>query len=1061
MREFCATASKRSRRSQQKSLVTLTYLNGNPMKTKVFYFALAVVAAAIASSCVKEQFEEPQGKPGVEITGQVFEAVGENPAVKSYLDNMTPTWVEGDEIFVSGSDESATCTFVEGNKFQTPADVALQEPYYAVYPAAEGHSVDRETGIFTATVPSMQKIAKGRNVAQGALVAVAHSGTPSLEFKNAVGLVKLNIARNDIMAVKIEAPENQYVAGTFTMDLDPEEGEEPVIALVEGTGVRSVTINPAEDGGTFDSGEYYVAVLPCNLTAITVSFTKKDSDGDGKNENTNVAKTVAFEVKRNGGKDLGTFFEHKISNAEELLAWNNSAKTVWDVVTLTDNINCSTIKSEDWTPKEFKGVFNGNSKTIDNLKLEKAGTSAFFSKLDGAEVKDLTFGSGCSFVSTATTASSSAHANNVNYAASLAGLVREDTKITNVVNRGAVTISQGATSGTNGYFVGGICSYYLSTETAGTMTGCKNYGSVTYSAAPNADVCCAGIVGLAATTKGATLDGCENHGVVKFDGGSSGKTLELGGVAGLVNGMNLNACKNLGSVLSDAAGTYAGVTNMGGIVSRLYVGVGTIQACENGVAGDATKGVLTNNSASSNVIRMGGFVGSIVSDPININGSESAVAFKNYGTITNSGESTNWNALGGVVGYIGSLGTNVNAVSYCENHGIVNSTVVKGRTTLGGIVGFIQNAKTNVTKCYNKESAKVKNTADASLAVSLGGIVGRIEATNGANTISDCDNMGAITFAGANGTEDLLSGAGGILGIQAKTATTLTIDNCDNYGDVTKSGAGYTNVYVGGIAASLMGNATSIVSNCINKSGADITNESTGAAGAYNTATAGIVAYQVTGEVNTCSNYGTVTNKMASTGWDQLRVGGVVGFFEGAKMTGCINSGLVSDKSTSTGGCVGGVVGLVKSVMTILNCDNTALVSGLFNNTASNVVAIGGVLGCATKSLTMDYCDNSGDVCQYDTSVSTEGVGGLAGYIVNGPTNKISNCSSNASVTTVSDKYAGAFIGRLHPANGSSVESSKVYGTFNGNTVEGNPSSWFGSSSDYKVTTGITYGKDN
>ena len=79
MREFCAAASKRSRRSQRKSLVTLTYLNGNPMKTKVFYFALAVVAAAIASSCVKEQFEEPQGKPGVEITGQVFEAVGELP----------------------------------------------------------------------------------------------------------------------------------------------------------------------------------------------------------------------------------------------------------------------------------------------------------------------------------------------------------------------------------------------------------------------------------------------------------------------------------------------------------------------------------------------------------------------------------------------------------------------------------------------------------------------------------------------------------------------------------------------------------------------------------------------------------------------------------------------------------------------------------------------------------------------------------------------------------------------------------------------------------------------
>ena len=1041
------------------------------MKTRVFYFALAVAAAAIASSCVKEQAEPMD--PEAEITGQVFEASHE-VITKSTLVDLTPTWVEGDQISVTGSDETAVCTFVAGteNKFQTEEGVTVESPFYAIYPAADAHSVNRETGVFTATVPSLQKIdvKKEQNVAQGALVAVAQSETPELQFKNAVGLVKINIARNDIMAVKIEGlGENEFVAGQFTMKLNGDE--EPEIDLVAGTGVTSVTLNTVEEYGMFTPGEYYATVLPCNLSGIKVTFSRKtfkygengEVTGTGS-ETISVQKQSVAEIKRNAGTNLGTFFTYEISTAADLLAWNNSAAkwTVWDVVKLTDDINCEgVINSENWTPNEFKGVFDGNGKTIDNFVIEKAGTSAFFAKLDGANVENLTFGEGCSFTSSATTASSFAHANNVNYAASLVGQAREGTIITNVVNHGTVSISEGATSGTAGYYVGGICSYYLSTGTAGTMTGCKNYGSVTYSATPNADVCCAGIVGLAATTKGATLIGCENHGVVKFDGGSSGKTLELGGVAGLLNGMNLKACANLGSVQSAAEGTYAGVMNIGGIAGRIYSSVGTIKNCVNGKSGDATKGVLINNSASSNVIRMGGFVGSIVSDPININGSDDAVAFINYGTITNSGASTNWNALGGVVGYIGSLGTNVNTVSYCENHGVVNSTVVKGRTTLGGVVGFIQNAKTNVTRCYNKESAVVKNTADASVAVSLGGIVGRIEATNGANTISYCDNSGAITFAGANGTEDLLSGAGGILGIQAKTATTLTIDHCDNYGDVTKSGAGNTNIYVGGIAASLQGNATSIVSNCINKSGADITNESTGAAGAYNTATAGIVAYQKTGEVNTCSNYGIVTNKMASTGWDQLRVGGVVGFFEGAEITDCINSGSVSDKSTSNGGCVGGVVGLVKSVMTILNCDNTALVSGLFNNTASSVVAIGGVLGCATKSLTMDYCDNSGDVYQYDNSVSTEGVGGLAGYIVNGPTNKISNCSSNASVTAVNDKYAGAFIGRLNPADGSSVESSKVYGTFNGNTVEGNPTSWFGKSSDYKVTTGITYGTAN
>lgn len=88
------------------------------MKTRVFYFALAVAAAAIASSCVKEQAEPMD--PEAEITGQVFEASHE-VITKSTLVDLTPTWAEGDQISVSGSDETLVCTFVKGteNKFQT------------------------------------------------------------------------------------------------------------------------------------------------------------------------------------------------------------------------------------------------------------------------------------------------------------------------------------------------------------------------------------------------------------------------------------------------------------------------------------------------------------------------------------------------------------------------------------------------------------------------------------------------------------------------------------------------------------------------------------------------------------------------------------------------------------------------------------------------------------------------------------------------------------------------------------------------------------------------------
>ena len=111
------------------------------MKTRVFYFALAVVAAATVQSCVKEQLD-PQEKSEIVITGQVFEANHED-VTKSMLVGLTPTWVEGDQILVSGSNQEGVCTYAGENKFQTEEDVRLASPYFAIYPAAEGNTVDR------------------------------------------------------------------------------------------------------------------------------------------------------------------------------------------------------------------------------------------------------------------------------------------------------------------------------------------------------------------------------------------------------------------------------------------------------------------------------------------------------------------------------------------------------------------------------------------------------------------------------------------------------------------------------------------------------------------------------------------------------------------------------------------------------------------------------------------------------------------------------------------------------------------------------------------------------
>ena len=1053
------------------------------MKTREFFLALAVAAAAIATSCVKEQIEEPQGKPEVEITGQVFEAVPETPASKSYLNGLTPVWVKGDEIYVSGDDENTTCTFVEGNTFQTEEGKAVQAPFYAVYPAGEGNTVNRETGVFTASVPSLQKIDvdKDQNVAQGALVAVAQSETPQLQFKNAVGLVKINIARNDIMAVKIEGlGENEFVAGQFTMKLNGDE--EPEIALVEGTGVTSVTLNTVENYGMFTPGEYYATVLPCNLSGIKVTFSRKtftyDENGEVTgtgSETISVQKQSSAEIKRNAGTNLGTFFTYEISTADELVAWNKAkAKwTVWDVVTLKDNIDCSTIESEDWTPNEFKGVFDGNGKTIDNLVIEKAGTSAFFSKLTGAVVKDLTFGSGCSFVSTATEVSSPAEGSNHNYAASLAGAVREHTSISNVVNRGTVKIEGDATSGTGGYYLGGICAYNIALGAAGEMENCKNYGEITFAAAPKGHVYIAGVSGSSATNNVLTLTGCENHGKVQFTGeNTAGKDINLGGITAIANKVTFTSCANLGAVESNAAGTNAGLTNIGGFVGVMNNACGTISDCVNGSETDNTKGAVTNNAASSKVVRIGGFVGSVYSKKIDITG------FKNYGTITNAGTVAAWTAVGGVAGYIGSM-TEANTLSGCENHGLVNSTKVSGRTAVGGIVGFIQYANTTVTGCKNHGEVKNTGTSPANTGVTVAGVVGRIEAAeNGNNTISLCENRGQISYAAKNESDaEYLSGVAGILGGHtgkysggAYSSATVAISDCSNWNTVQKTKDGNNNIFLGGIAAFLFGpegSASHIanISNCTNNADASVLNNSTNYGGWY-TYTGGIVGHHtVSGQMSDCKNYAEVTSTAltSSSAWDAIRVGGIGGSVAFTSMENCSNYGVVSDQSNSNSGIVGGVVGrVIGKGLTMTNCDNEGAVSGKFNNsTKRTLLAVGGVVGVSSPKLVMTKCDNKGDISQYNTCTTTlEMVGGLVAYTAE--LAEISECSSKATITSARGTdydYVGAFIGRfLKPA--STITSSSVAGTFNGTALsESNYTNYcFGTKSENKTTTGITFG---
>ena len=703
--------------------------------------------------------------------------------------------------------------------------------------------------------------------------------------------------------------------------------------------------------------------------------------------------------------DAGVGSLIEITTAEELLAWNKDFKS-WrphDRVFLKSDIDCKgVITSDDWTPNQFSGVFHGNGKTIDNLVLEQEGHAAFFRKLQDATVQDLTFGEGCSFTTTAPVG-------DMVYAASLAGEVRGGVTITNVVNYGDVNIPQDAESGVKGDYLGGICAYFLA-DSDSRMSGCRNYGDLTYSAKAAGTVYCGGIAALAATKVGLTMTGCENHGIVLFEGVNDTKVdVNLGGIAAIANTVNFDSCVNLGAVKSGTSTTVTGATNIGGIVGFMNNACGTIQNCVNGSSADASKGALTNDSPASGVVRIGGFVGSIISKPINVTG------FKNYGPVTNNGAVSNWTALGGVVGNIGGI-ADINTVSGCENHGEVVNTKVVSRVSLGGVVGMIQKANTVVTG--NSNAGKVTNTGDApaGVGVTLGGIVGRIEAsTNGENTLEGNTNSGDVIFDAA-GAEDgtMLSGVAGILGGHAGNIVDkvyqpckLTIDNCSNSGKVDKTGAGASRMYVGGIAAFLNGLENndayvSDVSGCTNNGA--VLNGSSGA-GEWSIFTGGIVGYyRVNGTLKGCVNNNSVTNTSSAqykNSFKHFRLGGIVGSAENSTIADCTNNGEVKDASETNAGCVGGIVGYASTkAITLTNCDNKNSVTVSFNSAADPYpMAIGGVLGYADEAVTLDGCDNTGDVTNDRTTTALNiYMGGLVGQMPN-KSLTVKNCTMSGTLT--------------------------------------------------------------
>ena len=256
-------------------------------------------------------------------------------------------------------------------------------------------------------------------------------------------------------------------------------------------------------------------------------------------------------------------------------------------IKLTKNLDLNGI---EWTPigtkgtsNVFKGTFDGDGRTIKNLKISSGDCVAFFGAVENATVKNLTV---------------EGNVNGKNAAGIVARVVGGAT-IENCVNRATINASEKA-AGIVMYAQGSSSSdQYGPLSSDCVIKNCKNYGAV------NANkIAAGGIYGWSSDESGKLkITDCENNGVV-----TATNTAQAGGIAGNCRVITVENCVNNGTVTSAA--------NAGGIVGKNDTKASTITSCKNtatvvgaeyktgGIAGTFI-GEIKNSSTTGNDVLVG------------------------------------------------------------------------------------------------------------------------------------------------------------------------------------------------------------------------------------------------------------------------------------------------------------------------------------------------------------------------------------------------------------------------------------------------------------------------
>lgn len=570
---------------------------------KIYKYISLVVLAAISAGCAKELVNPEDlltdsNKTELvngELTVQL--SVPESAQTKTILgakDGSTyPVyWSVGDVVALNGTAATEFTPSSDGTSATAKFKLeSLTSPYNFLYGGVSGTSNQ-------VSFPSTQNYVEGSfDPAAMPMYASVNDLKENVTFSHVASLLKFSFTgTNQISSVTLTAADkSKSLSGNFTVNttdgtLTPVSGNASLIYSFGGDKQLSETpfvFYVAVPAGTYTDG-ITLEILDNDSGHMTVKIM-------GSEETATIAagKVREFEnVVYTPSKELNLIQINSEATLQQFASRVAAGET-----TLNARVTADFTVSSSWTPVEdYKGIFDGNSKTISglnqplfdvlggvvkNLTLNSNITATdaddrnwgMFAKqlYPSVDVDDVAGLQNCTAQGSLTYTPASA----LSADCQIGGLVGNNKggAVTNCINEATVTLADNGETNSSQASVGGVVGRTqkggdLSTQ--GDISDCTNKGTVVCDAKLSENLYIGGVLGYQ-VEKAEYISGCVNNGLVKVGATfSTTKALQLGGVIGIGKG-KIESCTNgsEGTVTSEAGSTVGTYICQGGVVGRL------------------------------------------------------------------------------------------------------------------------------------------------------------------------------------------------------------------------------------------------------------------------------------------------------------------------------------------------------------------------------------------------------------------------------------------------------------------------------------------------------------